>query len=95
MKERVGKLRISRRIIQDKLGASVFLEQHFSTELDVISSFAVFHGEKDVRPQVKKLVKDARPRIGLRIDWEGRDVIDILIRKERAPAHEKLKCRTS
>jgi len=83
-------LRILRDIVQDKFGVSVFFEQHCSPKPDVVSSFAVFHCEKDVRSQVKMFVKDALPRIGIWIDWEGRDVIDIPNRKERASAHQKV-----
>lgn len=90
IEERAKKLRILRDIIADEFAASVIFEQHYSPKLDVVSSFAVFHDEKEVRSKVKAFVRDALPRIGLRIDWEGRDVIDIPIRTERATAQEKM-----
>lgn len=89
IEERAEKLRILKDIVQEKFGTHVIFECHYGSDLDVVSSFAVFHDDKDVRTEVKVFVKSALPRICLRIDWEGRDVIDIPIRKEKASEAEK------
>ncbi|WP_170335078.1 hypothetical protein [Ruegeria arenilitoris] len=51
----------------------------------------MFHKDPDARATVKAFVKDALSRIGVAIIWEGRDVTDIPLRKDRATAHEKIR----
>jgi len=47
-----------RDIVQDKFGASVVFEQHYPPKIDVVSSFAVLHGEEDVRSRAIMFVMD-------------------------------------
>jgi len=88
--DRARKLRILKDIISDRFKAYVEFEQHYLSDLDEVSSFAVFHNDKEVRSAVKIFVKDAIPKIGLKIAWNGGDILDIIIRKEQASAHEKI-----
>jgi hypothetical protein len=88
--DRARKLRILRDIITERFNALVEFEQLYSSELDEVSSFAVFHYDKEVRSAVKLFVKDAIPRIGLKLKWTGGDIFDIKIREQRASAHEKM-----
>ena len=88
--DRARKLRILKDIIAERFNACVVFEQLYSSELDEVSSFAVFHYDKSVRSAVKIFVKDAIPKIGLKLKWTGGDIFDITIREERASAHEKM-----
>lgn len=92
--DRARKLRILKDIINERFKTYVEFEQHHSSDLDEISSFAVFHNDKEVRSAVKIFLKDAIPKIGLKITWNGGDILDIAIRKERASAHEKMEMMT-
>ena len=87
--DRARKLRILKDIITERFNSYVEFEQHYSSDLDEISSFAVFHNDKAVRSAVKLFVKGAIPKLGLKINWTGGDVLDISIRKETASAREK------
>ena len=88
--DRARKLRILKDIITDRFDSLVEFEQLYSSELDEVSSFAVFHYDKEVRSAVKIFVKDAIPKIGLKLKWTGGDIFDITIREERGSAHEKM-----
>jgi len=88
---RAEKLRILHDIVKDTFDAVVLFGQHYSGRLDTICTFSVFHEDPDSRATVKAFVKDALSRIGVAIIWEGRDVMDIPLRKDRATAHEKVR----
>ena len=88
--DRARKLRILKDIVTERFNAYVEFEQHYLSYLDEVSSFAVFHTDKAVRSAVKLFLKDAIPKVGLKIMWTGGDVLDVSLRKERASAPEKL-----
>ncbi|MGP6087563.1 hypothetical protein [Antarctobacter jejuensis] len=88
--EKARLLRVLHDVACDRyLGVRIFFEQHYGSGINDISSFAVIHDDKLVRKETKDFIRLAIPRIGLQIDWQGRDVIDTPMRLEPATENEK------